>query len=59
VALEKQPQREIRVVAVKENNHNAFRHYKKKQCIVVVSFYSRDVMKDKFQPVKGFSLVTL
>jgi hypothetical protein len=27
VALEKQPQREIRVVAVKENDHNAFWHY--------------------------------
>jgi hypothetical protein len=28
VALQKQPQREIRVVAVKENDHNAFRHYR-------------------------------
>jgi hypothetical protein len=27
VALEKQPQREIRVVAVNENDHNAFWHY--------------------------------
>jgi hypothetical protein len=27
VALEKGPQREIRVVAVKENDHNAFWHY--------------------------------
>jgi hypothetical protein len=27
VTLEKQPQREIRVVAVKENDHNAFQHY--------------------------------
>jgi hypothetical protein len=27
VALEKQPQREIHVVAVKENDHNAFWHY--------------------------------
>jgi hypothetical protein len=27
MALEKQSQREIRVVAVKENDHNAFRHY--------------------------------
>jgi hypothetical protein len=27
VALEKQSQREIRVVAVKENDHNAFWHY--------------------------------
>jgi hypothetical protein len=27
VALDKQPQREIRVVAVKEYDHNAFWHY--------------------------------
>jgi hypothetical protein len=27
VALEKQPQCEIRIVAVKENDHNAFWHY--------------------------------
>jgi hypothetical protein len=27
VALEKQPQREIRVMAVKENDHNVFWHY--------------------------------
>jgi hypothetical protein len=27
MALEKQPQREICVVVVKENDHNAFRHY--------------------------------
>jgi hypothetical protein len=27
VDLEKQPQREIRVVALKENDHNAFWHY--------------------------------
>jgi uncharacterized protein (DUF2126 family) len=27
VALEKQPQREICVVAVKENDHNAFWHH--------------------------------
>jgi hypothetical protein len=29
VALEKQPQREIRFVAVKEKDHNAFWHYQK------------------------------
>jgi hypothetical protein len=27
VALETQPQHEIRVMAVKENDHNAFWHY--------------------------------
>jgi hypothetical protein len=27
VALEKQPQREIRVVALKENDHDTFWHY--------------------------------
>jgi hypothetical protein len=28
MAFERQPQRQIRVVAVKENDHIAFRHYK-------------------------------
>jgi hypothetical protein len=44
VALEKQPQREIGVVAVKKNDHNAFWHYENTTTPVVFSFYSQDVM---------------
>jgi hypothetical protein len=65
VALEKQPQREIRVVAVRENDHNASWSFDFSATtrsgvmkIPVVCFYSHDVMWDKFQPVQEF-MVTL
>jgi hypothetical protein len=64
VALEKEPQREIRVMAVKENDHNAFWHYENtatrsgimriSQCVVIVR--EAQILQKNNQPLTSKQL---